>query len=68
MLQGSFVSLSIGFVAVGISVAIGILIGGLAGYYRGIVDSVLMRATDVMLCFPTMFLILTVVALLPPSI
>jgi peptide/nickel transport system permease protein len=68
MLQGSFVSLSIGFVAVGISVAIGIVIGGLAGYYRGLVDSLLMRATDVMLCFPTMFLILTVVALLPPSI
>jgi peptide/nickel transport system permease protein len=68
MLQGSFVSLSIGFVAVGISVAIGILVGGLAGYYRGAVDAVLMRATDVMLCFPTMFLILTVVALLPPSI
>jgi len=62
------VSLSIGFVAVGISVAIGIAVGGLAGYYRGAVDAVLMRATDVMLCFPTMFLILTVVALLPPSI
>ena len=68
MLQGSFVSLSIGFVAVGISVAIGVLVGGLAGYYRGLVDAVLMRVTDVMLCFPTMFLILTVVALLPPSI
>ena len=68
MLQGSFVSLSIGFVAVGISVAIGIAVGGLAGYYRGWVDGVLMRFTDVMLCFPTMFLILTVVALLPPSI
>lgn len=68
MLQGAFVSLSIGFVAVGISVGIGIAVGGLAGYYRGVVDAVLMRATDVMLCFPTMFLILTVVALLPPSI
>jgi peptide/nickel transport system permease protein len=68
MLQGAFVSLSIGFVAVGISVAIGILVGGAAGYYRSWVDSLLMRATDVMLCFPTFFLILTVVALLPPSI
>jgi peptide/nickel transport system permease protein len=68
MLQGSFVSLSIGFVAVGIAVAIGIAIGGIAGYYRSWVDTVLMRFTDVMLCFPTMFLILTVVALLPPSI
>ena len=68
MLQGSSVSLSIGFVAVGIAVAIGIAIGGIAGYYRGWTDTLLMRFTDVMLCFPTMFLILTVVALLPPSI
>lgn len=74
MLQGSFVSLSIGLVAVGISVSIGILLGGLAGYYgqRKLlfvsIDSLIMRFTDVVLCFPTFFLILTVVALLPPSI
>tara|TARA_B100001971_G_scaffold214990_1_gene256141 strand:+ start:7759 stop:8739 length:981 start_codon:yes stop_codon:yes gene_type:complete len=74
MLQGSFVSLSIGFIAVGISVAIGILLGGLSGYYGNVklgfitVDTLIMRFTDVMLCFPTFFLILTVVALLPPSI
>ncbi len=74
MLQGSFVSLSIGFIAVGISVFIGIVLGGLAGFYGNVklgfitVDTLLMRFTDVMLCFPTFFLILTVVALLPPSI
>ncbi len=74
MLQGSFVSLSIGFVAVGISILIGILLGGLAGFYGNVrlglitVDTLIMRFTDVMLCFPTFFLILTVVALLPPSI
>ncbi len=74
MLQGSFVSLSIGFVAVGISVTIGIILGGLAGFYGsrrlGIlsVDTLIMRFTDIMLAFPTFFLILTVVALLPPSI
>jgi peptide/nickel transport system permease protein len=74
MLEGSFVSLSIGFVAVGISVTIGILFGGIAGFYgqRRIlfvsVDTLIMRFTDVVLCFPTFFLILTVVALLPPSI
>jgi peptide/nickel transport system permease protein len=74
MLQGSFVSLSIGFVAVGISTFIGILLGGLSGYYGNIrlgfirIDTLIMRFTDVMLCFPTFFLILTVVALLPPSI
>jgi peptide/nickel transport system permease protein len=75
MLQGSMVSLSIGLVAVGISVAIGVTLGGLAGFYGGrrllgvlSVDTVIMRFTDVMLAFPTFFLILTVVALLPPSI
>ena len=74
MLQGSFVSLTIGFVAVGISVTVGIFIGGLAGYYGRIklgfltVDTLIMRFVDIMLCFPTFFLILTVVALLPPSI
>lgn len=74
LLQGSSVSLLIGFVAVSISTIIGILLGGLAGYYGGVrigpvsVDTVIMRFTDVMLCFPTFFLILTVVALLPPSI
>ncbi|HEX3853339.1 MAG TPA: ABC transporter permease [Polyangiaceae bacterium] len=74
MLQGSFVSLSVGIVAVSISLGIGVAVGGLAGYYgqRKLgpisVDALLMRLTDVVLCFPTFFLILTVVALLPPSI
>ncbi|MFZ5897226.1 MAG: ABC transporter permease [Myxococcota bacterium] len=74
MLQGAFVSLSIGIVAVSISIGIGILLGGLAGYFgqRKLgfisIDTLIMRFTDVVLCFPTFFLILTVVALLPPSI
>ncbi|MDD9860277.1 MAG: ABC transporter permease [Nitrospira sp.] len=74
MLQGSFVSLSIGFIAVGIALVIGIVLGGLSGFYGNVklgvvtVDTLIMRLTDVMLCFPTFFLILTVVALLPPSI
>jgi peptide/nickel transport system permease protein len=133
MLQGAWVSLTVGFVAVGISVGIGILLGGIAGYFgrqylqlihvliwtavaaalilalnrlwtaAGLlsaaavaaalwkrrrsrtkaplprlaawtakpilqVDTLIMRAVDIMLCFPSFFLILTVVALLPPSI
>ena len=135
MLQGAWVSLTVGFVAVGISVAIGIFMGGLAGFYghrrirleqllitagllvgagllaagwrasgawllvaahawlfwslspwgiRGraslpgglrflskntlMVDTLIMRFVDIMLCFPSFFLILTVVALLPASI
>jgi peptide/nickel transport system permease protein len=130
MLQGAWVSLTVGFVAVGISVLVGILMGGLSGYYgerlvrvlhllasffvlvgggflaarnwpigmilsllafalvalarkRSFhrlpwlrflfagtfsVDTLIMRFVDIMLCFPSFFLILTVVALLPPSI
>jgi peptide/nickel transport system permease protein len=123
MLQGSWVSLTVGFVAVGISVLLGILMGGIAGYFgdrsvrtdrflavflagAGVVvmtagsqavgiailagavawialgsriprsaalggvslDTLIMRFVDIMLCFPSFFLILTVVALLPASI
>jgi peptide/nickel transport system permease protein len=74
MLQGSVVSLSIGFVAMAISVVVGVALGSLAGYYGDrrlgpvSVDAVIMRFTDVMLCFPSFFLVLTVIALLPPSI
>lgn len=68
MLFGSRVSLSVGFVAVAISICIGILVGALAGYYGRWIDSLLMRFVDIMLCFPSFFLILTVVALLGPSL
>ncbi|MFH0844884.1 MAG: ABC transporter permease [Pseudomonadota bacterium] len=74
MLQGAWVSLTVGFVAVGISVIIGILLGGMAGYFghhhvlRISIDTLIMRFVDIMLCFPSFFLILTVVALLPASI
>ena len=74
MLEGTSVSLSVGFVAVGIMLTVGIFFGGIAGYYGRVklgfitVDTIIMRFVDIMLCFPTFFLILTVVALLPPSI
>ena len=63
MLQGAWVSLTVGFVAVGISVAIGIFLGGIAGYFGRKTDSIIMGFVDVMLCIPTFFLILTVLAL-----
>ena len=68
MIFGARISLAVGFVAVGISVAIGILVGALAGFYGRWVDAVAMRFTDIMLCFPTFFLILAVIAYLTPSI
>ncbi len=68
MLYGSRISLSVGFVAVAISILIGIFVGAVAGYYGRWIDSSLMRFVDIMFCFPTFFLILTVVALLGPNI
>jgi peptide/nickel transport system permease protein len=68
MIHGSGVSLSVGFVAVGISILIGVILGSLSGYYGGLVDRVVMRFVDIMLCFPTFFLILAVIAFIGPSI
>jgi len=65
---GARVSLMVGFVAVGIATLIGVLVGSLAGYYGRVVDQVSMRLVDLMLCFPTLFLILAVIAVLGPSI
>ncbi|OYY50859.1 MAG: peptide ABC transporter permease [Methylophilaceae bacterium 17-44-8] len=68
MLHGGRISLLVGLVAVGISTAIGIVLGALAGYYRGWVDTLIMRIVDVMLSIPSFFLILAVIAFLTPSI
>jgi len=65
---GARVSLLVGFVAVGIATLIGLLVGALAGYYGGVLDQILMRLVDLMLCFPTIFLILAVIAVLGPSL
>jgi len=68
MLFGARVSLAVGFVAVGIAIAIGVILGSIAGYAGGRADAIIMRATDMVLCFPTFFLILAVIAFLEPSI
>ena len=68
MLYGGRISLLVGLVAVGISTIIGIILGAIAGYYRGWVDTVIMRLVDVMLSIPSFFLILAVIAFLTPSI
>jgi len=68
LLYGGRVSLWVGFVAVGISVAIGSVLGLISGYFRGWVDESIMRLVDVMLCFPSFFLILAVIAFLEPNL
>jgi len=68
IIWGTRVSIKVGFVATGISIIIGILIGSIAGYYGKRIDSILMRFVDMMLCFPSFFLILSIVAITKPCI
>jgi peptide/nickel transport system permease protein len=68
LLYGARISLAVGLVAVGIYTTIALLLGSVAGYLGGAVDNVLMRFTDIIMCFPTFLLIITVAAVLPPNI
>ena len=64
---GAKVSLQVGFVAVGIALVAGVLVGLLAGYYRGWLDAVLMRSMDVLFAFPAILMAITVLAILGPG-
>ncbi len=68
IIWGSRVSLKVGFIAVGIAITAGIIIGAISGFYGGLVDTILMRFVDIMLAFPTFFLILAVISILEQSI
>ncbi|MDR1530989.1 MAG: ABC transporter permease [Clostridiales bacterium] len=62
------VSLSVGLVAVGISAAVGIILGAVAGYFGKWADIIIMRVVDVVYCFPVMFLVIIIATILKPSI
>ena len=68
IIYASRISLSVGLVAVAIYVVIGTMLGGIAGYFGGWVDSIIMRLADVVLSFPSIIVIITVVSILGPSI
>jgi peptide/nickel transport system permease protein len=68
VLYGARVSLLIGFVSVGISAAVGVVLGLLAGYYGGLLDNLVMRLIDTLMAFPGILLALTIVALLGPGL
>lgn len=68
VIYGARVSLKVGIIAMGIAIITGTLLGSIAGYYGGFIDSLIMRIVDVMLSFPTLFLILAIVAVLEPNI
>ena len=68
MIWGARISLKVGFAATGVAIIIGTILGAVSGYYGGWIDAAIMRFVDIMLCFPTFFLILAVIAFLEPSI
>ncbi|MFO8059250.1 MAG: ABC transporter permease [Bacillota bacterium] len=68
VLWGARVSLSVGFVAAGVAVTMGTVIGAVSGYFGGWVDNVLQRFTEIVQSFPTMFLLLTIIAIVDRSI
>lgn len=68
ILHGSYISLTVGFVAVAVSLCIGVVVGAISGYFGGWVDNIMMRVVDAIICFPTFFLILSAVALVGPSL
>jgi peptide/nickel transport system permease protein len=62
MIHATRIALSIGFIATGIALVIGVLLGGLMGYFSGIVDLIGMRLVEIFEAIPTLFLLLTFVA------
>jgi dipeptide transport system permease protein len=68
LLFGARVSLLIGLVVVALSLAGGIVLGVLAGFFRGAVDTIIMRVMDVLLAFPSLLLALVLVAILGPGL
>ncbi len=68
MIHGARISLSIGFVAVGIAVVIGVILGAFAGYFGSWIDITISRLFEIMISIPTFFLLITVAAIFRPSI
>lgn len=68
MVHASRIALSIGFISTGIAVVIGIVVGGLMGYYVGIVDLLGMRVVEIFEAIPTLLLLLCFVALFSPNL
>ncbi len=68
MIHGTSVAVRVGFISMGIAAAVGIFIGGLAGYFGGWVDIIISRVIEIVICFPLFFLILIIMVWLEPNI
>ncbi len=67
IIWGSRISIQVGIVATGIGIVLGTVIGLLAGFYRGAIETILLRLIDILICFPTLLLALAIVAILGPA-
>ncbi|GHH99785.1 nickel transporter permease [Neobacillus kokaensis] len=67
IIHGSRISLMIGMVGVGISILVGVSLGTIAGYFGGIIDSIIMRIMDILLAFPGFLLALAIISILGPN-
>jgi peptide/nickel transport system permease protein len=68
LLHGGRISLFIGLVGIAISFPLGMLIGGISGYFGGRLDSVIMRLVEVLMTIPTIYLLVALAAVLPPGL
>ena len=68
LVYGARVSLSVGLVAVTIYTSIGVILGAVSGYFGGLIDGVIQRLTDTVMCFPTLIIIIAAVSVTGPSI
>lgn len=68
LIYGSRISLSIGLVGIAISFPLGMLVGGISGYFGGITDAILMRVVEVLMTIPTIYLLIALAGVLPPDL
>ncbi|MEW6497988.1 MAG: ABC transporter permease, partial [Cyanobacteriota bacterium] len=68
LVHGGRISLSIGLVGIAISFPLGLIVGGISGYFGGWVDAILMRVAEVMMTIPSLYLLVALAAVLPPGL
>ncbi|HEY9632871.1 MAG TPA: ABC transporter permease [Coleofasciculaceae cyanobacterium] len=68
LVHGGRISLSIGLVGIAISFPLGLLVGGISGYFGGWIDAILMRLVEVLMTIPTFYLLVALAAVLPPGL
>ncbi|MGB3613366.1 MAG: ABC transporter permease, partial [Elainellaceae cyanobacterium] len=68
LVYGSRISLSIGLIGIAISFPLGMLVGGISGYFGGAIDAVLMRIVEVLMTIPTIYLLIALAGILPAGL